>query len=127
MGTTQVYWINKRPIMTVVMEESHQYGRCYYGTTYKVTSTIRITREIFHQMFLGGVFGAGQEFNVLSQCDGKEVPAGFDAVPAVVVDKATNKEIVGVVAINEYSKEPYKPMNSPFYEYRVERRVDSGD
>lgn len=78
-------------------------------------------------MYVGGIFGAGQEFNILSPCDGKEAPAGFDAVPPVVVDKANHKEIPGLVAVNEYSKEPYGPMNSPFYEYRVERRVDSGD
>jgi hypothetical protein len=77
-------------------------------------------------MFVLGFFGAGQEFNILSPCDGKEAEL-VDFVSPLVFDKGTGKVIEGMPAVNEYTHKEYDDMKMPYYEYRVERRVDSGD
>lgn len=122
---TQVYWRRSMPILTVVAERSQSYGRCYSGTTYKVESTIRLGKLALDSMFLNGIFGAGQEFNIKSQCDGKEEPAGFELVMAKEYDTST-WAVVNEKPTNPHG-EMFPPMKEPFYVYMVERRTDSGD
>lgn len=111
---------NKRPVLTVEMTGGRKLGNCYGSTTYRITSTNRMSREQINALRETRMIGYGQEFYVKSQCDGKEAPAGEDEVPCV--DSET-----GQPAMNPYSGEPYKPTKMPFFVYEVEDRVDSGD
>ena len=114
------------PILTVELQSSVSLGHCYHGSTYKLTVTSRLSKKALHGMYVAGLFGAGQEFRVLSPCDGKEEPAGFETVQAKEYDMATMK-VVNESPVNEFSKKPFPTMNEPFYVYLVERRTDSGD
>ena len=112
---------NDRPDLTVKRTGGANLGRCYNATYVTVTSLKRLDKETLQEMrHMGLLVGYGQEFRIHSQCDGKEEPAGFDTVPCI-------DEETGEPAVNKYSGKPYEPIEIPYYQYKVEHRVDSGD
>lgn len=119
-------YMNTRPQLSVEHTGGRHLGNCYYATSYKVTSLKRLSRETVKGLFDLGFMGYGQEFNVISPCDGKEPPAGTDEVPCTTVDRWTNKP-TGEPAINPYSGLPYGPSLQEYFVYECESRCDSGD
>jgi hypothetical protein len=112
---------NTRPELTVERTGGKNLGRCYNATYVTVTSLKKLSKEILQDMrTMGLLVGYGQEFRIHSQCDGDEEPAGHDSIPCV--DDET-----GEPAMNPYSGKPYQPIEVPYYQYKVEHRVDSGD
>ena len=101
-------------------------GNCYSASYWTVTSRHKLTVEKLEGMRKLGVLGFGQEFRILSKCDGTEEAAGHDEVPCSVEDRYTGK-VLDEPAINPYSGEPYKPIQESFYIYNCESCCDSGD
>jgi hypothetical protein len=102
----------ERSNMEIKFVRSVNIGRCYNAFYYEITSTRKLTCEQIHGLRKLGFLGYGQEFNVNSQCDGKEEPAGYDTVQCL-----ENGEVVMT----------YKPLKEPYFVYHVENRVDSSD
>ena len=79
-----------------------------------------------------GVLGFGQGFQIKSQCDGQEAPAGHDLLTAKAVDLTT--EVVvdeNPVRAERYHGakigQPYEPHSAAYFVYEIETRVDSSD
>ncbi|MES2339247.1 MAG: hypothetical protein V4537_14230 [Pseudomonadota bacterium] len=104
-------------------------GNCYSATYYRVTSSpFRLKREQLLALNKAGVLGFGQEFDIKSQCDGKEAPAGADESVLTEVDTRMGKP-TGEAPRN-YRGEKIDPLPSHRYEYFVYEcvaRCDSGD
>lgn len=112
---------NDRPFLTVEITDKIKLGRCYYGTKILVTCTQKLSKDKLTQLRLAGALGAyGQEFYIHSQCDGDEEPAGYDEVPCI-------DEKTGEKALNPRTGKVYPNHRQPFFQYRVEHRVDSSD
>ena len=111
-----------RPDITVECTGGKNLGNCYNATFYKVTSVKQLSKEQIEGLRDLGLLGSGQEFFIRSKCDGVEEPAGFDTIPCV--DEETGEQ-----AYNPYSEDraPYPAQEEPYYEYDIERRIDSGD
>lgn len=118
-------WRNSRPVLVVEFIGSRQLGHCYHETRYRVTSRERMIRKRLLALFDAGFLGLGQEFDVVSICDGTESPAGEDIVPCVVVNELGN--VLDEPAINPYNEKPYPPSPHPYYVYECSTRCDSGD
>lgn len=118
-----------RPHMTVSGGPSVQNGPCQSTSTYRVESHLRLTPEKLQHLFAAGVLGVGQEFRVLSQCDGKEEAAFLVEVPCVEIDRRTGKRITpeGQVPINPYSGKSCGTHSYPFFVYECSTYCDSGD
>lgn len=97
----------------------------YSGDTWRITTLYPLKKETILELNKLGLVGFGQEFGVLSQCDGKEQPAGYDTVECVEITKSG--EMLPGPAINPYSGEPYEAKKLPFYCYECYSRCDSGD
>ncbi len=100
-------------------------SNCYSGDTWRITSTQRLKNETIVAMNKLGLIGFGQEFGILSQCDGKELEAGHDVAECVEI--TPQGTVLPGPAINPYSGEPYAPINYPFFVYDCWSRCDSGD
>jgi len=116
---------HKRPQLTIELIGGKNISRCYDEHTWKITSTFKLKPEKIKALYELGLVGFGQEFVVVSQCDGKEQPAGKDEV-ACVETTPQGIELPGP-AINPYTDEPYKPTFYSYYEYICVSRCDSGD
>lgn len=123
MGKYCVHFSN-RPAITISALSSRQISRCYSEGTYKIVSSSRLSSEKISALWNGGFLGAGQEWGIKSQCDGKESPAGFDTLDAFMVDD--NGKVLDEPAVNFFG-DPVKPVERPYYEYVTYYRVDSGD
>lgn len=110
---------NERPSLAIRFVSEQNLGRCYNSYTYEITSLRRLSREKIIGLKELGFVGSGQMFNINSQCDGKEEPAGHDTVHCVNDD--------GTRAVNKYSGKLYEPNEVPYYVYSVTHRVDSSD
>ena len=109
-----------RPYLVVVQKGGAKLGNCYSASYETITCHDQLSAKKINAMRDAGVLsGYGQEFYIRSQCDGEEEPAGHDEVPCV--DSET-----GETAVNPYSNKLYEASSMPYYEYKVEHRVDSG-
>ena len=109
-----------RPTLTVEFAGGKQLGNCYSATYYRVTSRFKLDAKKLRALRDAGFLGLGQDFNVKSQCDGTELPAGYDVAP--MLDEET-----GEPAINRLTGQPYAACKFEFYTYDIEDRCDSGD
>jgi hypothetical protein len=116
---------NPRPALVVESTGGRQLGRCYHESTYRVTSRDKLSKKRLQALFEAGFLGVGQEFFVVSPCDGTEAPAGEDLVPCVVI--ADSGETLDEPAINPYSGKPYPPAPHHYFVYECRTRCDSGD
>ena len=106
---------DRTPTLTIKIVSSAKLGTCYYSTTYRVTSkAVRLSAEKLAQLSRAGVLGQGQEFRVLSQCDGQEVPNAYDKVACTVTEDG-----------GACQNPQHKWFEVPYYSYDCERRVDS--
>lgn len=144
--TKDVFWTNPRPVLTIEHAGGSQLGNCYYGSTYKITSTRALDCAEIQALRDAGFLGGGQEFYVRGQMlDGKLVPVplemtardwqlrqnipptGRDEVGPTVVDRGTGK-VLDEQAVNRYTGEPItKTQPYPFFVYLTENRTDSSD
>jgi len=108
----------ERPELVIERTGGSKLGNCYYAQYYTVTSTRQLSKEKITGLYNLGLLGYGQEFEIPSQCDGDEDPAGIDVIPCI--DDET-----GEVAINPYSEKEYEPANDPYFVYETVHRVDS--
>lgn len=123
MGKTCCY-INSRPSISVSFLSTKKLGRCYSEGKYKIVTTNRLSEDKIAALWKAGFLGAGQEWGIQSQCDGKEKPAGYDTLEAFMRDDNGNR--LDEPPVN-YFGEPVKPAQSPYFEYITFYRVDSGD
>lgn len=114
-------YVQKRPQLSIELVSSRASRSCWSVSTYRVTSWGRQPRSTLEALNKMGVLGTGQGFQVKSQCDGMENPAGFDRTECV------DTETGACPAINPYNRKPYGPVDLPFYVYEVEATCDSGD
>lgn len=119
-----VVWKPTRPHLTIEVTGGAQLGRCYHETRYRVTSRNKLSQEVLVGLSDLGLMPRGQEFGVRSPCDGKEEPAFYDLVEAVVVDAQGNK--LDKPAL-DYSGKPVPPRKIGYYVYDCYERTDSGD
>lgn len=117
---------NTRPELVIELKGERSLGRCYSESNWKITSMSKLTSEKIRELYRSGFLGMGQEFHILSKCDGTESYAGVDLVDCVVVDEDTN-EVLSEQAINQYTGEPYTPIEMKYYVYNTITRCDSGD
>lgn len=122
----QYVYRNVRPQLVIESKGGRSLGHCYTASSYRITSLSKLTAEKIQGLFNLGFIGYGQEFNVLSKCDGTEEPAGIDQVPCTVVDERTG-EVLNEPPTNPYSGKLYAPSATPYYVYDTESRCDSGD
>lgn len=115
---------NPRPLLIVESTGGASLGNCYNASYQRVTSTQRLGRKEIEALREAGVLGYGQEFYIRSRCDGQEAAAGHDAVSCVTV---VNGVVTDEPAVNDYTGEPYAPVQRPYFVYETESRVDSGD
>lgn len=136
-------WANPRPVLVIERGSGAQLGNCYYGSSYTITALHPLDMEDIKKIRDAGLIGYGQEFYVRGQLvdqklvavppsldwktSGDVVPSGKDIVEARVYDDATGALLPDIKAVNEYTKEPLKPMEMPYYVYVTEDRVDSSD
>jgi len=113
----------KRPKLVIERLSKKEISNCYEESSWKVTSDYPLKKETIVGLYKLGLVGIGQEFSVISKCDGKEEPAGYDTVECVEVD--SNGKALPGPAINPYSDEPYKPHKYAYYEYICISRCDS--
>jgi hypothetical protein len=118
-------WQQTRPKLVIERTGGGAISNCYSGDTWRIISTFRLTKEKIVALYKLGLVGFGQEFGVLSQCDGNELPAGYDTVDCVEV--TPKGEALPGPAINPYSEEPYTSMLFPYYIYECWSKCDSGD
>jgi len=118
---------NTRPMLVVESRGGASLGRCYNACYFRVTSRVKISRERMLKLRDAGFLGFGQEFSILSKCDGSEQPAGHDSLPCVECDSSTGKPTGRAPAINPYSGKQYEPIEEAYFVYDVETRVDSSD
>ena len=131
---TNFVWRNPRPVLVVEPAGGRQLGRCYYETTYRVTSTSPLTGKALLGLRDAGVVGYGQEFatyQVLASGQRGPVletqtPSGADEVECTEVYEDTGKP-TGRPAINPYSGKPYGTQKFSYYTYECVTRCDSGD
>jgi len=123
--TKNHYYVNDRPHLVVERARGRvAVAHCYSSTRVRVTSLGRLSERELRGLFSLGLLACGQEFRIVSRCDGSEPPAGHDEVPCVAFDAATGARLAGP-AINPYSQEPYAPARVPYYSYECEVRCDS--
>ncbi|NBW12915.1 MAG: hypothetical protein EBR82_33310 [Caulobacteraceae bacterium] len=131
---TNIIWRNPRPTLTVEPAGSRQLGRCYYESTYKVTSTSPLTPETITALRTARLVGVGQEFSSAQVlADGRKIPlvevqdpSGADEVEAIEIDTDTGKP-TGRPAVNPYNGNPYPLHKFSYYVYECVTRCDSGD
>lgn len=124
--TSDFIYKNNRSKLTIEFNGGGSLGNCYTSSVYKITSLLRLSQATLQKLHDINMFGGGQEFIIKSQCDGKEVPAGFDHAPCVEYDRRTG-EVINTNPINKYSGKPYGSIEIPYFVYDVEVRCDSGD
>lgn len=149
--TYEVFWEQVRPILSIEHAGGGKLGNCYYGSSYKITSSVALDQEEINSLRANGFLGGGQEFYIRGQLmEGgklesvpkrwphkddwhqwevrqKHPPSGVDNVPPTVRDART-KERLEIVPVNRYSGEPITSTHPfPYFEYLVESRVDSSD
>ncbi len=143
MRRTKSMWSNPRPVLTIERGAGAQLGNCYYGSSFTLTSTRPLDMEDIKKIRDTGLIGHGQEFYIRGQLidnklvpvppsldwktSGDVAPSGREMIEARVYDDATGALLPDVLAVNEYTKEPLKPMEMSYYVYVTEDRVDSSD
>lgn len=115
-----IYWLPTRPDFTIEKVRGVGLGRCYSQTTYRVTANRRITPAQLNQLAAIGIIPAGQEFGVLSQCDGKEEPAFYDEVEPTAIDR--DGLPTATVRIVDARRRSF-----PYWVYECYERTDSSD
>ena len=121
-----VIYKSPRPNLSIECTGGANLGNCYNASYWRVTSRFPLKSDVLHELNKIGVLGFGQEFRILSTCDGTEQPAGFDEAPPVDVDDRTGEPT---------GKEPRawngalltKPSKQVYYVYECEARCDSSD
>jgi hypothetical protein len=117
MGKT-CCWVNPKPDLSIQATGSTKLGRCYYEGRYKIVSYCKLTSDQIQALWKAGFLGAGQQFGIKSQCDGKEAAAGYDVVEGHMRDDNGNR----------LDDPPtHGPTNFYYYEYETYYRCDSGD
>jgi len=112
------YFKITRPQITIDIDYTRELGRCYFATGYRIISQFKLSSLQIMKLRESGLLGSGQEFSVMSQCDGKENPTGYDL--AHCYKKDTFGQDLGIDT-------SVPPMKSPYYVYDCEDRTDSGD
>ena len=118
------YFIDPNPVIAIHRGESKELGRCYSGGEYKIVSTKKLKSQDILKFWDMGLLGYGQEFSIMSKCDGTEEPAGFTEVEGVMMDKFGKKYNDPPV---DWAGNPAKPTKFFYYEYITHWRCDSGD
>lgn len=115
-----IYWLPTRPDVTIERVSGMGLGRCYSQTNYRVTANRRLTRAQLHGLANLDIIPAGQEFGVLSPCDGKEEPAFFDEVePTAIGRDGLPTATVRIIDV--------KRRSFPYWVYECYERTDSSD
>ena len=122
--TQRQAYLRDRPALAVKLVSSAELGRCYYGSTFEITSTCKLTSAQLLALREGGFLGHGQEWRVVSQHDGSEAPAGEDLVECVALDE--RGRFLGP-AVHPITGAPVEPMRLPYWVYSIESRIDSSD
>ncbi len=108
---------NSRPRLLVDSTGGKKLGNCYHASFFTVTSTFELNEVAFAALFNTGAIGYGQVFEVKSESKHQ------DLVPCIGID---GDEVI-TNPVNPYSGNPYKPINIPYWVYKVETRCDSSD
>lgn len=111
-----------RPDLTIEHGESVKLGNCYHRYPITVTSLSRLSKETIIGLERLGLLGFGQGFSIKSQCDGKEEYSLDVDAPCV----ATVGAYTSTPAIDPRTKQLKPPHNYKYFQYIVERTVDSG-
>lgn len=122
----QFVYRNPRPQLVIESKGGRSLGRCYTASSYRIISLSKMTAEKLQGLFRLGFIGYGQEFEIISKCDGTEEPAGIESIPCIVIDERTGA-VLDEPPTNPYSGKLYEPSQSPYYVYDTESRCDSGD
>jgi hypothetical protein len=125
MSKNTFCWKHDRPLLVIERTGGGAIATNYSGDTWRITSTYPLKKEKIEALYKLGLVGFGQEFGILSQCDGNELPAGHDLVQCVEI--TPKGEVLPGVATNPYSGKPYEPKLLPYYEYNCWSKCDSGD
>jgi|SRR5690349_5508114 len=114
------FYHNPRPQLAIESTYTKNLGRCYNAYGFKVVSRGRLTQKQLQALREAGFLGYGQGFEIKSQCDGTELPAGQDEVLCVNED--------GSPGLNKYNgNKPYPAIRQNYWVYEVEDQVDSSD
>lgn len=120
MNRAGIYWFPIRPDITIEKVSGVGLGRCYSQTTYRVTANRRLTRDQLETLARIGIIPAGQEFGIISQCDGKEEPAFSDEVEPTALDRDGHPTATARIDITNR-------LNFPYWVYECYERTDSSD
>jgi len=139
-------YLNPRPALSIVNKGGRQLGNCYNASYYEVASLKPLSLKQLWLLRDIGYLGYGQEFKACQVINGMETPvpeefadygkpgpkttdtkpSGLDKIECQMFNRFTQEPIPGA-AINPYSGLPYEPIETPYYVYRCESRVDSSD
>ncbi|SRR5579885_788987 len=152
---TDFVYHNDRPALVITNEAGASLGNCYSASYFEVTSTRPLDMEDLYRLRDCGFLGFGQEFSAYQVIGEERVrvpgrfnpgryvvgykegddknpeakdikPTGKDVVPCKMRCRVTGDLLEGQ-AINPYSGKPYEPIETSYYVYRCESRVDSSD
>lgn len=115
-----IYWFPIRPDISVDHTGGMSLGRCYSQTNYRVTANRRLTRDQLNKLAEIGIIPAGQEFNVTSQCDGKEEAAFWDEVEPTALDRDGHPTATARIV-------DVKNRKFTYWVYECYERTDSSD
>jgi hypothetical protein len=108
---------NPRPRLLVESTGGKKLGNCYDVSFFTVTSTFELNETSFAALFNTGAIGYGQESRIKSEAKFQ------DLVPCMGIE---GDEVIEN-PVNPYSGNPYKPVNVPYWVYKIETFCDSGD
>lgn len=115
-----IYWFPIRPDITIENAGGASLGRCYSQTNYRVTANRRLTRAQLTGLAELGIIPVGQEFEIVSQCNGKEEPAFIDDIAPTAVDRdGLPTATVRIVNVQH--------LKFPYWVYECYSRTDSSD
>jgi len=117
--------MSQKPLVSISYVGTRSLGRCYNEVKYRISSNKRLSSDSIVKIYNSGVMSRGQSFEIISQCDGNETPAGRHNVPAVMVDDRTG-EILSDPPVN-WAGIPVEPRVENYWDYDVTVSIDSGD
>ena len=63
---------DSKPVFKIERTGGANIGRCYNSESFLITSNRIVSKTFILEMFHHGLFGCGQECNIISTCDGTE-------------------------------------------------------
>jgi LysM repeat protein len=112
-------------VLKIEIAGSKQVGRYAWTTTYQITCQHRLNSVQLNRLRSAGVLGIGQQFVIMSPCDGSEAGTLID-VPFVEINDESH-QIVNSNPVNRYSNKPYGSTKVTIYTYICQDLTDSGD